>query len=612
MGFPSEEQQAVIDHRGRPLVVVAGPGTGKTRTLVERMIRLVSERVRGRVAFTTFTRASRRDTAGKLDEFIDRAGLEIPDEDYPTSSTLHTYAKHVVNAHARGIGRRSGFSVMTDTWGERMAVFEDVVDDLELPISSDTLSQAIVYHRAHDDWADTFPLSAELRSEAMGYFERLLGLYDTYDVEGLVTAACRILGDPGTPLGPVYLQVDEFQDLNRKDQELVSLSASHGESQVVVVGDDAQSIYGRRHAHHEGLKALWASGDWEHVGLSVSHRLPAHILRGALALMEGRDYLGCEIDSKPDDGKRIRVLQLTKPGLQCEAIAQCILRWTSPDAGEFNYRDFMVLCPTGKLVTHVANVLTEEWDIPTRRPQKPSMPHEFWLLVLVLRMIQWRDSLALRQWLPRCGYSGQELAALRASALSEDSSFFEYCRGVDDPRMKELFAALARVRSSLDQAQGFRAALRGFPHLSLGEDLFADPTLAVVEASPEEFSIPVLIRTIYERHGLLDSEPETSDEDAVLVSTMHSAKGLEAEYVFLAYMNGVHVPGANDPEEERRVLYVALTRAKRDVIVTFYEQWTPEKYYARDAMCPFLTEIDDYISVRRVTAPELRGPAREA
>ena len=85
------------------------------------------------------------------------------------------------------------------------------------------------------------------------------------------------------------------------------------------------------------------------------------------------------------------------------------------------------------------------------------------------------------------------------------------------------------------------------------------------------------------------------------------AKGLEAEYVFLAYMNGIHVPGANDPEEERRVLYVALTRAKRDVIVTFHEQWTREKYYARDAMCPFLDEIDDYITVRRLTAPELRG-----
>ena len=77
MPFPSEEQRYVIEHRGKPLIVVAGPGTGKTKTIVERMIRLLNEDSSRDISFVTFTRTSRSDTSKKLASEIEENDLQL-------------------------------------------------------------------------------------------------------------------------------------------------------------------------------------------------------------------------------------------------------------------------------------------------------------------------------------------------------------------------------------------------------------------------------------------------------------------------------------------------------------------------------------------------------
>ena len=93
VAFPNEKQKQVIDHRGAPLVVIAGPGTGKTATLVERMVGILRERPTATVSLLTFTRASRRDTWGKLKKKLGE-DLEVDSEaGLPRVSTLHSFAK---------------------------------------------------------------------------------------------------------------------------------------------------------------------------------------------------------------------------------------------------------------------------------------------------------------------------------------------------------------------------------------------------------------------------------------------------------------------------------------------------------------------------------------
>ncbi len=95
MPFPSHEQELVINHRGSPLIVVAGPGTGKPRTLVERMIQLLQEDHSREVSFVTFTRTSMRDTEKKLVRSLGEEILEVINIKFPRVSTLHTYAKSI-------------------------------------------------------------------------------------------------------------------------------------------------------------------------------------------------------------------------------------------------------------------------------------------------------------------------------------------------------------------------------------------------------------------------------------------------------------------------------------------------------------------------------------
>jgi DNA helicase-2/ATP-dependent DNA helicase PcrA len=98
------------------------------------------------------------------------------------------------------------------------------------------------------------------------------------------------------------------------------------------------------------------------------------------------------------------------------------------------------------------------------------------------------------------------------------------------------------------------------------------------------------------------------EDDKVLVTTLHRAKGLESEYVFVTWMNSKYMPmPSRDTHEERRVLYVALTRARQDVILTFYKEWQPSKArgLGGEVMSPFLKEIRDYLDIRRVSKKDV-------
>src|SRR3989338_10301772 len=112
MGFPTPEQEKVINHTGKPMVVVAAPGTGKTRTIVTRMIKLLKEDPNRNVSFVTFTRSSRKDTDKKVKGEVDEAILKNANFDFPRICTLHTYAKSIVHKYAPLIGRSRHFSVL--------------------------------------------------------------------------------------------------------------------------------------------------------------------------------------------------------------------------------------------------------------------------------------------------------------------------------------------------------------------------------------------------------------------------------------------------------------------------------------------------------------------
>ena len=609
MSFPSQEQRTVIEHRGQPLVVVAGPGTGKTRTLVERMIRLLSEDPTREVSFITFTRMSRRDTRRRI---VDVLGMSVSEETvfgFPRTSTLYTYAKSLVHRYAARIGRNPNFSVLVENKGETALLLEELVSDLGLQLDTKSVRKGILCFRSTNSWPVDFPASPSERDQILQHFESLLRFYNTFDIEGLVVAARKILENSTDVLPPLYLQVDEYQDLNLNDQQLVQLAASHPSSRVVVVGDDAQSIYGFRHANYEGIRTLWDSPDWKHVPFSDCHRLPVHVQNAARALLVNEGYLG-ELNPCPDDGRRILTLQCTKSDVQMVAVGRKITNLKSSGQNQegqpLSYKDFIVLCPGAIFVNLIATALQDQFEIPTKQQMRESIPDEYWRLLLVLRMLHLEDSLALRQWLSLAGLTKPEVTRIRCEAMQRGESLYSYCAKLaDHPRIREIYDSLARLRDTKDDFINFHRSLAEFPNLSIQEQVLSNMELTIDGATREPIVIGSIIRSIYEKFGLLETESESDvpEDDKVLVTTLHSAKGLESEYVFVTWMNSKYMPmPQRDACEERRVLYVALTRARQDVILTFHEIFDPNKrrLLGDEAMSPFLREIRDHLDIMRV------------
>lgn len=613
MAFPNDQQRAVIKHQGRPLVVVAGPGTGKTRTLVERMIRLLGEDSSRKVSFITFTRASRRDAAKRIEDTIGATVTGQADLEFPATSTLHAYAKALVHQLASSVGRTADFSVLIEDKGEKELLMKDVVSDLSLDVDIALLMRTLSCFRCTNTLPDDSPVEPYKWKDIVERFETLLVFYNTFDMEGLVSYACRILKTCAERLPPLYLQVDEYQDLNPTEQLFVQLAASHPNSQVVVVGDDAQSIYSFRYANYLGVRNLWESNEWEKIRFQECHRFTgAHVLNAAIALISDQGYLGGNLIPCPDTGQRILTLQCTKPELQTRAVANLISQIKSTKTnhkGEsLNYKDFLVLCPTTTFVDIVVGELQDRFEIPAKQHRKAYIPQDHWMLLLVLRMWNSKDSLALRQWLAYSGFSESEITTLRLEAMNKGESLYTYCNNLPDSRIKSIYRALDQLTVNKGDFDKFRRALREFPNLLIGEDLFPEVGLTIDEVTRKPRSVGLVIRFIYEKFGLLESESEVGDEDKVLVTTLHSAKGLEAEFVFVTWMNSKYMPMAGrDVGEQRRLLYVALTRAKQDAILTFYENYDPvgKRLLRKEALSPFLREIENHIELRQVRASDL-------
>ncbi len=605
MPFPSQEQQSVIEHRGRPLVVVAGPGTGKTRTLVERMIALLREDWEREVSFVTFTRTSRRDTRRRIQSVLDESVLEETAFVFPRTSTLHTYAKSLVHRYATRIGRSPGFSVLIEDKGETILVLGELISDLGLQLDTELVCRDIRCFRSTDSWPVNFPATPSERTQILQHLESLLRFYNTFDIEGLVVSACSILRDfAGVP--PLFLQVDEYQDLNPNDQQLVQLAASHPNSQVVVVGDDAQSIYGFRHANYDGIRVLWDSPDWEHVSFLDCHRLPAHIQNAARALMDNQGYLG-KLNPCLDNGRRILTLECTTDKVQMEAVGKMIMALKSNGENQqgqpLSYKDFIVLCPGANFVKLIATALQDRFGIPIKQQKRESIPDDYWRLLLVFRMLHSEDSLALRQWLDLSGLTKREITDIRREAMGRGDSLYSYCTRLADQRIREIYDALSRLRDNKDNFIDFCRVLAEFPSLLIQEQVLLEMMRGIEGANREPLAIGLVIRSIYEEFGLLatESESDVSEDDKVLVTTLHSAKGLESEYVFVTWMNSKYMPMPNrDVGEERRVLYVALTRARQDVILTFYEvfNFREHRRLREEAISPFLQEIRAHLDIQ--------------
>jgi DNA helicase-2/ATP-dependent DNA helicase PcrA len=597
-----------------PVRVVAGAGTGKTAVIAERFRRLVIGGASpSSILVMTFTDRAAAEMRERIEDLVG--------ESAPAVGTFHAIALSWLRADGRSIGVPAGFRIITgaDRWilaRELMWELGDIVltgderpDDLVAPALQmlERLKQELVpFERLHG-WAE----KAEDREKAelMQACVRLFRAYEQacrkdrlLDFEDLLTLTVKMLSERPALLDTYrarypHVLVDEYQDLNLAQERLVELIA--GAAQPFVVGDDDQSIYRFRGASRASLERfLRAFPEAQTVTLGRNHRSSRRIVAAASALIANNGERLPKLLSSSRSGEKVELWSCPDGVTEADSIAAEAERLI--DAGTAAGA-IAVLCRTNAIARPIAEALSARG-----LPHVVSGGHGFYNrpeikdAIALLRVLRDpNDLVALARALtrpPLCLDADPALSMLRdrkelpplealmkwepASAFAGLLARLHTQSAVLDVR--DLFFELMQGTRYLDSASAQAVA-----NVSRFAELIADFCETSVDRSLEAYMRRLDL-------VLLSQEDERPAEvegvgDAIQVMTIHQAKGLEFEAVFVPGLVEGRLPqsgrsprfelpaavleplvrGKEDViAEERRLLYVAMTRARRLLYLT--------------------------------------------
>ncbi|MEM1414254.1 MAG: UvrD-helicase domain-containing protein [Myxococcota bacterium] len=609
----NEAQRAAAHHHRGPLLVLAGAGSGKTRVITQRIARLVERGVPpARILALSFTNKAAAEMGERMVPLVgeERAGrLWL--------STFHSFGVRFLQEENKALGFDGRFVIFDQ--GDQLGLLRELLAaerpgerDLDVPALLSRISL----------WKNAFLAPEEVRPSDYEYDVVAHALYPVYeerlramhavDFDDLVCAPVRVLKEREDLRAKwrarfAHLLVDEFQDTNRSQLELVRALAND-EQNVCVVGDDDQSIYGWRGAEVGNIL------DFERhfpgatvVKLETNYRSRASILavaNAAIAQSRGKRH-GKVLRPARGDGPPVRVLAVPDAGEEAKFVVREIRELTkggdaSPGGRRFAFRDVAVLYRSNTQ----AKILEEELrvgGIPYRVYGGTQLfdRKEVKDLIAYLRVVAHRrDALSLRRVVntPPRGVGLGSLERLRQHALAEHIDLETALRradrieGVSEPArrgLRSFLGAIDEARRALAGGAGITGVTRT---LATRVGILETGPLADPKARRRRENVDFLLRSLerYEKRERNDvslaaflmrltlrTEAEEKEaQNQVTLSSLHSAKGLEFDVVFLIGCVEGQLPHSRttdpkateaaptDVDEERRLFYVGVTRAR--------------------------------------------------
>ena len=595
-------QRVAVDYCDGPLLVLAGAGSGKTRVITEKIAHLIKRRnvPAAKIAAITFTnKAARemRERVGKLVSGIAAEGLTV--------CTFHALGLKFLQIEYAHANLRRGFSVLDadDTHG----VIKDLAPKGMKPDGLFAL-QSLVSRAKGDgltpEQAAARAASAREREAAEIYadYQARLGAFNAVDFDDLIRLPLAVLdGDEETRLAwrerLRYLLVDEYQDTNGAQYRLVKMLAGE-RGAFTAVGDDDQSIYSWRGANPENLAQL--ARDYPHlkvVRLEQNYRCARRILRAANALIANNAHVyEKNLWSQQDEGPPIRVIECRDDEHEAECVAGAIAHLAQKHVTPWH--QFAVLYRGN----HQSRALEKALRL-ARVPYHVTGGTAFLEraevkdLIAYLRLANNPDDDAafLRIVnLPRRDIGMTTLEKLAQLAATRQVSLLRAAQA--DTVLGQLAgrpaAALASFASMMRELAGKAERL---PAADLVEELIR--RIGYVEHIAAQVKEPALrerrIENLQElcnwframqkdraagdlaaQLALLSHADRDDAGNSARLMTLHSAKGLEFRFVFLVGVEDGTLPHEGSVaegrvEEERRLMYVGITRAKEQLTLSY-------------------------------------------
>ncbi len=626
-GLTDAQREAVRYGEG-PLLVVAGAGTGKTRVITRRVAYLLEEGVPpDRVIAVTFTNKA-------ADEMRRRVEVLVGRDVYV--STFHSFCARLLRREVRRIGRDPSFTIYDRA--DSLRVIRRIVKDRELDPSTFAPREIMDYIAVHKDRVET---AADCRRDAIGIVEQTLA--DVYGRYEEALAACNALdfddlllktlelfsGCPAVlqELQDTYLHVlvDEYQDTNLP-QHLIARALQGKHRNITAVGDPDQMIYTWRGARLENLMEFEEDFPGAHVvTLERNYRSSANILRVASHFISHNVYRrDKELRTEREDGEAVVVQGFADPFDEGRWVAgkvnELVRTGSTPREIAVFYRTKQQSLPLEDAFASLAlpHQVVDSVGFFDRREVKD-------LRAYLQLLVNPRDDEACLRVIntPARGIGQKALAGLQAEAGRRGRSLLEAAReaaGMDwlSARAKAAVAGFWELYRELSALESRTVADLIRKLLDMTGYVERQPDLERADAQEIVDMFIGYARQYDERSpdgglmGFLEQAALVSDVDgwnaqasAVPFMTLHSAKGLEFDVVFIVGLEEDMLPHRRALEEriqstekaaleeERRLFYVGMTRARHRLFVTYARKRVVRGKEQTISPSPFLAELPD-------------------
>ncbi|QEM83763.1 DNA helicase Rep [Halomonas binhaiensis] len=616
-------QQEAVRYIDGPCLVLAGAGSGKTSVITTKIAYLIQEcgMSARRIAAVTFTNKAAREMKERVSGMLKgREGHGL------TVSTFHTLGLNIIRGELKALGYKPGFSLFDPE--DAKALLRDLMNK-DAQVDADQINQV---QAAISNWKNDLVLPGQALSHASSEDEhyaarvyeayvRHLKAYNAVDFDDLILLPVVLLRDNPDALERWrrkihYMLVDEYQDTNISQYMLVRMLMAERQT-FTVVGDDDQSIYAWRGARPENLVTL--GEDFPRLNvikLEQNYRSTGIILHAANTLIANNPHVYDKtLWSEMGKGDPIRIVVTRHEEAETERVASEILTRRIKERAE--WRDFAVLY-RGNFQARLLELKLQHYQIPyklsggtsffSRGEIKDAMAY----LRLLINPAD--DNAFLRIVnVPRREIGPTTLEKLANYATERNASLFAACQelGLAEQLPARAVERLTRFTHFID---GVRRRMDGGDAIAAIRDMMREmdyeawlyqnasaPTIAErrmgnvwilidqleksMQADPEEStasedtetdSVEAAISRLVLR-DILEQQAEEDDSDRVQLLTMHASKGLEFPHVYLMGLEEELLPHRNaiesgTVEEERRLAYVGITRARQTLTMTLARQ----------------------------------------
>ena len=659
-GLNSPQKEAVTTIEG-PVMVIAGAGSGKTKALTHRIAYMIQEGINPfAIMALTFTNKAAKEMKERIMKLVDAHSARNV-----WMGTFHSIFARILRIEAQHLGFTPDFTIY-DTDDSKQLI-NSILKERELDTKA--YPAKYILHRISmaksalytvEDYCNNFEIQQQdirankpLIGEIFKSYNARLQRANAMDFDDILFYTNVLLRDFPEILYKYqqrfeYILVDEYQDTNYAQYLIIRRIAAMREN-ICVVGDDAQSIYGFRGANIQNILNFKTDYPGQKlIRLEQNYRSTKTIVNAANSVIDhNKDQIKKKVWSDNEEGDLITILRATSDGEEGILVANSIFGYKMSQ--QLNNKDFAILYRTNSQSRSLEEAL-----------RKKNIPYKIYgglsfydrkevkdLLAYFRVVINPHDEQALLRIInyPARGIGKTTIERLMVVADERNKGIWDVIANENEPmpqdfnsgtanKLRNFATMIKSFQTLLDKQNAIELAKHICNTVGIIKDLKEDDTPegaarvdnieellnAIMEFSDKQVDEvtgeqnEVTLNKFMEDVALLSDQDKKDDENAdyVTLMTIHSAKGLEFPYVYIVGLEENLFPGIQslstreELEEERRLFYVALTRAEKKLVLSYAESRYRWGNMTLSEPSRFIEEIDESL-IERTKKASFRG-----